>query len=387
MADCSVRGQVVVPGRLTDVHPLPVEEVVRHLPAAQPQGDHLGPLLRHQERPPATPVLAARRGRPGRALDQHLQLGVEVATQGRIVDDRDAVVRGGVDRKALAQGHRDGVTQDEETHRAAAVRPRLRQRGVLGRRQAGRERELEAAPPAASPAPPSRARARQRGQPEARHQAGGTQQARTPDRVTPPASSSSPALARAGAARLVVWPAAAARSPSDPSESVVPGRLLRFSVAAGSRAAGLAGRRRSPPPAGWPRSGPICPRRPARTTPACRAADAAGGKRPSWTWFHTQAPASMVGGRPRAAVMKAAAYIGIAAPLHGGRGGIGGDHHRVDLPHRQRVAHRRLLRRGARPAAAKPHPEARAASSTWNPAVAEPARRATPWGPPPPAWL
>ncbi len=64
-----VRAQVLVPGRFTDVHPVPVQQVVRHLPAAQPQGDHLRPLRRDQEGPPATPPLAARRTRardPGR---------------------------------------------------------------------------------------------------------------------------------------------------------------------------------------------------------------------------------------------------------------------------------------------------------------------------------
>ena len=44
--------QVLVPGRLPDVHPLPVEQVVAHLPAAQAQRHHLGVLLGDQEGPP-----------------------------------------------------------------------------------------------------------------------------------------------------------------------------------------------------------------------------------------------------------------------------------------------------------------------------------------------
>ena len=77
--------QVLVPGGLADVHPVPVEQVVGDLPAAEAQGDHLGPLSGHEERPQAAPVVAARRGRPGRARGEHLELRVEVAAEGGVV--------------------------------------------------------------------------------------------------------------------------------------------------------------------------------------------------------------------------------------------------------------------------------------------------------------
>ena len=93
MADRRSAARCVVPGRLADVHPLPVEQVVGHLPAAQAQRHHLRMLRRREERPQAAPELAPLRGRSRRARGQHLELGIEIAAQGGVVGHRDAVAR------------------------------------------------------------------------------------------------------------------------------------------------------------------------------------------------------------------------------------------------------------------------------------------------------
>ena len=136
-----VGGEVPVPGRLADVHPLPVEQVVGHLPAAQAQRNDLRMPLRGEEGPEAAPEPAPLRGRTRRARGQHLELGIEVAAQGGVVGDGDAVRGGRSDREPLAQGHGDGVADDQQPHGVASVGSRALQRGVLGARETGRERE------------------------------------------------------------------------------------------------------------------------------------------------------------------------------------------------------------------------------------------------------
>ena len=120
---------------------------------------------------------------------------------------RDAVGRHASRPRGPAQRHGDGVAQDEEAHRAAAVGPRLLQGGVLGRRQAGREQQRERR--AAEPAPRgASARATvaapagdEGGQPEAGHQAGGAQQgSHTRSRHAHPPPRRRPALPRRAAA-------------------------------------------------------------------------------------------------------------------------------------------------------------------------------------------
>ena len=136
-----VRGQMLVPGGLTDVDPLPVEQVVGHLPPAQPEGDHLGPLPGRHEGPQAAPQRAALRGRSRAARDEDLQLRVEVTAQRSVVGDRDAVLGLGPHRQPHAQGQGDGVAEDEEPDGVPAIGPRALQRGVLRRAQSGRQRD------------------------------------------------------------------------------------------------------------------------------------------------------------------------------------------------------------------------------------------------------
>ena len=88
------------------------------------------------------------------------------------------------DREALAQGHGDGVADDQQPHRARSVGPGALQRGVLGARETGRQRGQAGAgcrrspwrrPPATAVAAPAEARAGSR---QARQRdAGGAQQA------------------------------------------------------------------------------------------------------------------------------------------------------------------------------------------------------------------
>ena len=141
MADRRSAVSVRVPGRLADVHPLPVEQVVGHLPAAQAQRNDLRTPLRREEGPQAAPELAPLRGRTRRARSQHLELGIEIATQGGVVGDRDAV-RGG--RPTESPSPRvmamESPTISSRTG-LGPVGPRALQRGVLGARETGRERD------------------------------------------------------------------------------------------------------------------------------------------------------------------------------------------------------------------------------------------------------
>ena len=137
--------QVLVPGRLPDVHPLPVEQVVGHLPAAQAQRHHLGTRLADHEGPQRPPVVTARRGRPGRALGEHLEPRIEVAPDRRVVEHAHPVLGARLDREAHAERHGDGVPHDQEpTGRGPYAPARADTRRVLRRRAQG----AGAAPPA-----------------------------------------------------------------------------------------------------------------------------------------------------------------------------------------------------------------------------------------------
>ena len=122
MADLQVGRQVPVPGRLTDVHPVAVEQVIGDLPPAEAERDYLGPLPGEEEGPQSLPVVAARRGRTRRAGREHLELRVEVAAdRGLVGHALHPVVLLGIDGEPHAQRQSDGVTEEQEPHRVPAV--------------------------------------------------------------------------------------------------------------------------------------------------------------------------------------------------------------------------------------------------------------------------
>ena len=211
----------------------------------------------------------------------------------------------------IAQRHGDGVAEDQEPHRVGAVGTGALQRGVLRRRsaRAGGERP-PGRRPSRRPGPRCRAPAgggASTGRPtHASRRQAAPSRPRTPQRVTPhrpprchppsPGREAPPDRPgrRGGPAPACPTPcrrpfAAGLEYPSTASRrSGTPDDALRHLHAGDEVTRRRLGRRRCR----WP---------------ACRALRSRGWARPSWTLFHTQAPASMVGRRPSAAVMKAAA--------------------------------------------------------------------------------
>ncbi len=68
---------------------------------------------------------------PAVAPDEHLEPRVQVAAEGAVVRDGDAVLGLRVHGQAHAQGESDGVTQDQDPHGVLSVRPRPLQRRML----------------------------------------------------------------------------------------------------------------------------------------------------------------------------------------------------------------------------------------------------------------
>ena len=134
---------------------------------------------------------------PGGARREHLELRIEVAPDGGVVDHGDPVLLLGVHREAHAQRHGDGVAEDEEAHGVRAVGPGVLQRGVLravkpgGR---GKTTRVPAGPVGPGHGPGAWAGdAVSAGRPGARQdEAGGPSRPRTPQRVTPAPSSRCP---------------------------------------------------------------------------------------------------------------------------------------------------------------------------------------------------
>ena len=156
-----------------------------------PRATTWGRVRRDQEGPEPAPVVAARGGRPRRALGQLLELRVEVAAHRGLVHHRDAVLRPGLDGQSHAQRQGDGVADDQQPHRTRPVGTGPLQRGVLGRRQPGREAHGDPLPPGAvGPCPAGRAGGRtRRSDAEAGRRQATPNRPRATDPVTSPPSS------------------------------------------------------------------------------------------------------------------------------------------------------------------------------------------------------
>ena len=136
----------------------------------------------------------------------------------------------------------------------------------------------------------------------------------------------------------------------DYSESAVPGPPL--SIGGPVRAAPRPTGRRIAPPRRLATTGP----EPAAGAPAhdnsVSPGTLSGPERPRWTSFQTQAPASMRGQAAQGRRHERGGVGRVPPLLAGGRGRIGGDHHRVDPPQRRA--------RGGRRRAGPASPSARA---------------------------
>ena len=138
--DCAVQvaRQVAVPGGLAHVDPAAVELVVRHLPAAEAECDHLGVCCRGHERPPRPPRVAPGGGVTHCPRHAHEDLRVEVATEGGIVVHGHSIGGLRANREAHAQGHGDGVAEDQEPDGMCAEGARPAQSRPLRRAEAQR---------------------------------------------------------------------------------------------------------------------------------------------------------------------------------------------------------------------------------------------------------
>ncbi len=318
---------MLVPHRLPDVDPMPVQQVVRDLPAPQAQGHHLWTHARHEEGPQPPPLVATVHvaGRLAVVADSELRSR-----------DRTRAWRG--PRRSLrssacactespcAESQRDGVTDDQKANRFGCRRRRL------ARARRARARRVRAAGSSSKRGPDvarSSSRGRREGRPDAASAAGtkATMAESTTKHVTP-AGFAHPIASRSAVPLFV---AASAPSPDAPVrrapaehndqrsllEAEPRRRHLSTRVAAAGRSEATLSRARPPRrarAARRTRGAPCSPRpvpsgpRPVCTqdssVPACRLS---GACTRTWTSSQTQAPAWTVGSRPSAAVMKAAA--------------------------------------------------------------------------------
>ena len=190
MADCRSGRQVLVPDRLADVHPLPVEQVVGHLPAPQPQRHDLGPLPARRGRArapasgrsPASPARLRPRSSTGAAGRGHSR-----GWRGPITSRRTRAARrprGPCRASGRWSRRRSGAAPGggRRRRRAAARRaPRRQDRAAGARHTCAPPRAPARATGAAAPAPAHRRARRQDRRPGEQHQ----QARRTPNRHGP----------------------------------------------------------------------------------------------------------------------------------------------------------------------------------------------------------
>ena len=338
-----------VPRRLADVHPLPVQQVVRDLPPAQADGDDLGAIDRRQEGPVlrhwSHPCVEG----PEFAPDEHLEPGVQVAAEGAVVRDGHAVLGLRSHGQPHAQSESDGVAQDQDPDGVRCVRPRPLQRRMLRTTEPGREWEGRPRMPTLRLRAPCR-----------RGTGRGTRTASRPR--------------RAGCA------------PPIASRPLRPGRRRSSS----SESAGLGGPLSRPQGHGRfssPRSTQSATFWPATTRPeGPSAARTQVARSPARDSERGVEPELDVVPHPGARLHRGWASersghegrrIGrVSAPEEDRRAGFGGDDHRGDSPSRQGMAHRPVLRRRTvrfRQTQSEVQP-----AQELEPALAVPARLATP---------